>query len=82
MIPMQIRNVLPRHYIPGYTGYCKGEKVKKTVFIDGQHGTTGLKIRDRLSKREDIEVIEISEAKRKEPEARKTLLNEADIVFL
>lgn len=56
--------------------------MKKTVFIDGQHGTTGLKIRDRLSGREDIEVIEIPEEKRKDPEARKTLLNEADIVFL
>jgi N-acetyl-gamma-glutamyl-phosphate reductase len=56
--------------------------MKKTVFIDGQHGTTGLQIRDRLHRRNDIELIEIPEAKRKDPEARKTLLNEADIVFL
>ncbi len=56
--------------------------MKKTVFIDGQHGTTGLKIRDRLALRQDIEILEIPENKRKDPEARKTLLNEADIVFL
>jgi N-acetyl-gamma-glutamyl-phosphate reductase len=56
--------------------------MKKTVFIDGQHGTTGLKIRERLALRQDIDVIEIPEAQRKDPEARKKLLNEADIVFL
>ena len=56
--------------------------MKKTVFVDGQHGTTGLKIRERLSGRKDIELIEIPEAKRKNPAAKKKLLNEADIVFL
>ncbi len=56
--------------------------MKKTVFVDGQHGTTGLKIRERLSGRKDIELVEISEAKRKDPAAKQTLLNEADIVFL
>ena len=56
--------------------------MKKTVFVDGQHGTTGLKIHERLKVREDIEVIEIPEGKRKDPEAKKKLINEADIVFL
>jgi N-acetyl-gamma-glutamyl-phosphate reductase len=56
--------------------------MKKTVFVDGQHGTTGLKIRERLSGRKDIELVEISEAKRKDPAAKKKLLNETDIVFL
>jgi N-acetyl-gamma-glutamyl-phosphate reductase len=56
--------------------------MKKTVFVDGQHGTTGLKIRERLSGRNDIELVEISEAKRKDPAAKKKLLNESDIVFL
>ena len=55
--------------------------MKKTVFVDGQHGTTGLKIRERLHGREDIEVIEIPEAKRKDPATKTKLLNEADIVF-
>jgi N-acetyl-gamma-glutamyl-phosphate reductase len=56
--------------------------MKKKVFVDGQHGTTGLKIRERLSGRKDIEVIEIEGDKRKDPAGRKKLLNEADIVFL
>ena len=56
--------------------------MKKTVFIDGQHGTTGLKINERLNIRKDIELIEISEANRKDPKAKEKLLNEADIVFL
>jgi N-acetyl-gamma-glutamyl-phosphate reductase len=56
--------------------------MKKTVFVDGQHGTTGLKIRERLEGRKDIEVLEIPEEKRKDPGTRKKLINEADIVFL
>jgi N-acetyl-gamma-glutamyl-phosphate reductase len=56
--------------------------VKKTVFVDGQYGTTGLKIHERLSSRQDIELVEISESKRKDAAAKKKLLNEADIVFL
>jgi len=56
--------------------------MKKTVFVDGQHGTTGLKIRERLVGRQDIQVLEIPEDQRKDPEARKKLINEADIVFL
>jgi N-acetyl-gamma-glutamyl-phosphate reductase len=56
--------------------------MKKMVFVDGQHGTTGLQIRQRLHGRDDLEVIEIPEDKRKDPATRKKLLNEADIVFL
>jgi N-acetyl-gamma-glutamyl-phosphate reductase len=56
--------------------------MKKTVFVDGQHGTVGLKIRERLSGRTDITLVEIPETKRKDPNAKKKLLNEADIVFL
>jgi N-acetyl-gamma-glutamyl-phosphate reductase len=57
-------------------------KTKKAVYIDGQHGTVGLKLRERLAGRKDIELIEIPEDKRKDPETKKKLLNEADIVFL
>jgi N-acetyl-gamma-glutamyl-phosphate reductase len=56
--------------------------MKSTVFVDGQHGTTGLQIRERLADRNDIEIIEISEEKRKDPTTRAELLNSVDIAFL
>lgn len=56
--------------------------MKKTVFIDGQQGAVGVKIHERLHVRKDIEIIEIPETKRKDPETKKKFLNEADIVFL
>jgi N-acetyl-gamma-glutamyl-phosphate reductase len=56
--------------------------MKKTVFVDGQQGTTGLKIRERLHGRTDIEILEISEDKRKDTGTKRKILNEADIVFL
>jgi N-acetyl-gamma-glutamyl-phosphate reductase len=56
--------------------------MKPNVFIDGQSGTVGLKIHERLSARKDIEFIEIPVEKRKDPKARRKLLNEAEIVFL
>ncbi|MGO4495612.1 N-acetyl-gamma-glutamyl-phosphate reductase [Paenibacillus sp. 2RAB27] len=52
------------------------------IFVDGQEGTTGLKIHDYLSKISDIEVIEIASDQRKDYETRKALINEADLVFL
>lgn len=54
----------------------------KTVFIDGQEGTTGLKLYERLSKRNDIELLLIDPQKRKDTNARRELLNTADFVFL
>lgn len=56
--------------------------MKYKVFVDGQEGTTGLRINDYLSKREDIEILTIAPELRKDEEAKKLLLNEADIVFL
>ena len=52
------------------------------VFIDGSAGTTGLKIVDRLSKRDDIELITLSDELRKDVLARQDAINSADIVFL
>jgi N-acetyl-gamma-glutamyl-phosphate reductase len=52
------------------------------VFIDGQAGTTGLEIASRLSGRCDLELLRIADADRKDPEARRRLLNEADLVIL
>lgn len=54
----------------------------KKVFIDGSAGTTGLRIRERLSTRGEITLITLPEALRKDPAARKDAMNQADIVFL
>ena len=52
------------------------------VFIDGSAGTTGLRIRERLSARKDLELMTLPEAVRKDPAARADALNSADISFL
>ena len=52
------------------------------VFIDGSAGTTGLRIRERLAGRKDLELLTLSEELRKDPSARKDMLNGADIAFL
>lgn len=53
-----------------------------SVFIDGGHGTTGLEIRQRLSGRTDIAIVEIEHSQRKDAKARRAALNDADIVIL
>jgi len=57
-------------------------RMKKKVFIDGKAGTTGLRIEERLSGRDDVEIISLPEEKRKDLEARRQMLNSADFVFL
>lgn len=52
------------------------------VFVDGQEGTTGLKIFEYLSQRSDVEVLRIEEAKRKDVEERRRLINASDVTFL
>ena len=52
------------------------------VFIDGSAGTTGLRIRERLSRRGDIALLTLPEDKRKDVNARREALNAADIAFL
>jgi N-acetyl-gamma-glutamyl-phosphate reductase len=54
----------------------------KKVFIDGSAGTTGLRIYERLSCREDVEILTLSDDKRKDSDARKEMINQADVVFL
>ena len=61
----------------------RGSNVSKPkVYIDGQEGTTGLQIVDRLAGREDIELLHINDDKRKDLTERKKFLNAADLVFL
>lgn len=52
------------------------------VFIDGQAGTTGLRIRELIASHANIESVEIPLRSRKDPAARRRYLNEADIVIL
>ncbi|MFD1254788.1 MULTISPECIES: N-acetyl-gamma-glutamyl-phosphate reductase [Devosia] len=52
------------------------------IFIDGEAGTTGLQIRERLAGRRDLDVISIAHDKRKDLDERKRLLNAADVAIL
>lgn len=54
----------------------------KKVFIDGSAGTTGLRIYERLENRKYIELLRLTEENRKDINARKEMLNKADIAFL
>ena len=56
--------------------------MKPRIYIDGQAGTTGLQILDRLSHREDIELLLIEDSKRHDNAERAKLMNSADLVFL
>lgn len=52
------------------------------VFVDGQEGTTGLQIYDRLAKRNDVEVLRIDPELRKDVNERQKLINASDVTFL
>jgi N-acetyl-gamma-glutamyl-phosphate reductase len=52
------------------------------VFIDGQEGTTGLEIHERLSGRRDLEIVSIDPARRKDPDARRDCIDSADVTIL
>jgi N-acetyl-gamma-glutamyl-phosphate reductase len=54
----------------------------KKIYIDGQAGTTGLRIRERLAERDDVTVLTLPEDKRKDTEARREIMNSVDFVFL
>lgn len=52
------------------------------IFIDGQSGTTGLQIRERLSRHDQVEVVDIDPEDRKKPELKEKLMSGVDLVFL
>ena len=56
--------------------------MKPKIFIDGEHGTTGLQIRQRLAARKDLDVMSIPEAERRNRAAREDFLKSADIAIL
>jgi N-acetyl-gamma-glutamyl-phosphate reductase len=56
--------------------------MKHRVFVDGQEGTTGLRIHEYLAQRDDVEVLKIDPERRKDAAERARLLNAADVAFL
>lgn len=72
----------PLIYAAGYAKLLPGDAMKPKVYIDGKEGTTGLQIYERLGTRQDIQLLFIDEADRKNISLRKEFINSADMVFL
>lgn len=67
-------------FILNFKDIEKKNKMTK-IFIDGQAGTTGLKLAERLESRRDVQLIQIGSDERKDKEARRACIAEADIAF-
>jgi N-acetyl-gamma-glutamyl-phosphate reductase len=75
----QVRAFAPRVAAPSHASELWA---KPKVFIDGEAGTTGIQVYDRLQKRGDLEILSIPVEQRKDPEARRKYINDADVVIL
>ena len=76
--------VKSRRRVYNYLYNCprSGEDMAYKVYVDGQEGTTGLRIHEYLSGRTDLEILHIPFEQRKDLESRRHFLNTADLVFL
>src|SRR5690606_20004165 len=77
--PAKARKRIGARSIPQY---ATGAGMNAKIFIDGEAGTTGLQIRERLQARTDLTLLSIPEARRKDPAARAEFLNAADVAIL
>ncbi len=55
---------------------------KPAIFIDGEHGTTGLEIRERLATRSDVELVSLPPERRKDESAKRSVINQVDAIVL
>ena len=56
--------------------------MKKNIFIDGEVGTTGLQVRERLSQHPNVNILPVEQFKRKDPSYKKEMLEASDVTFL
>ena len=68
--------------VRGQESVVRSQGAVKRVFIDGSAGTTGLRIRERLSSRADLELVVLPDEVRKDVSARRDALNSCDVAFL